>query len=125
MSDKLIENAEGDIVSILPEQSMILTLEYPNASVERLGTSWRVTPTDSIMAERVGSVVNAWLALTGELTLTTSDETGYRVTLWLAGQEHPLKFWVQPNDLLVTDILAQKSWKINVTQLDTITVSSL
>lgn len=125
MSDKLIDNAEGDIVSILPEQSMILTLEYPNVSVERLGTSWRVTPTENIAPSRVNKIINAWLALTGELSIETSDEIGFRVTLWLAGQEHPLKLWVQPDALIITDIIAQKTWKINTTQLATINSSPL
>jgi hypothetical protein len=123
MSEKLIENSEGDIVDIVPEQSMILTLEYPNVSVERLGTSWRVSPSDVLKPADVDRVINAWLALSGEVSLATSDEVGYRVTLWLAGQENPMKLWVQPESRLITNVLSQKTWKVGPLQLGGLTIT--
>lgn len=122
MSGKLIENAEGTIVSILPEQSMVLTLEYPTVSIERLGTSWRVNPSDKIQPDDVERIINAWLTMSGEMSLATSDEEGYRVTLWLAGQEHPMKLWIQPESKLITNILSQKTWMITATQLNQLAV---
>lgn len=117
MNDKLIDNAEGQVVPILPEQSMILTLEYPHFSVERLGTSWRVTPSEKLPSDSVPLLIQGWLQLTGEVSLETSEEQGYRVTLWLAGQEHPTKLWIQPQSKLVTDIIAQKTWLLVPSQL--------
>jgi len=123
MSEKVIENAEGDIVDILPQQSMILTLEYPDVSIERLGTSWRINPSEVISPKDVERIIGAWLSLSGEVSLSTSDEVGYRVTLWLAGQEHPTKLWVQPNNHLITDVLRQKTWKVSPLHLSALTIS--
>ena len=124
MSGKLIDNAEGSVATILPEQSMILTLEYPNVSIERLGTSWRVNPSEIIQPADVERIMNTWLTISGEISLATSDEEGYRVTLWLAGQEHPMKLWIQPDSQLITDILNQKTWMISPSQLNQLTVKT-
>jgi len=123
MSEKVIENAEGDIVNIVPDQSMILTLQYPDVSIERLGTSWRMTPNDVLTSKELEQLISVWLNLKGEISLTSSDEAGYRVTLWLAGQEHPMKLWIQPDNNLITDVLRQKTWKVNATQLSEITIT--
>jgi len=113
MGGKLIENAEGDITSVLPEQSMILTLEHPEFSIERLGTSWRVTPSERLSSEDAIAVVEKWLALQGEMTLSPdSDEQGYRVMIWLAGNELPNRYWIQPQSGFVTDIIKQKTWRV-------------
>ena len=123
MNDKLVANAEGEVVSILPEQSMILTLEYPQFSIERLGTSWRVTPRESLGQDKVAPLVEGWLKLSGEGSIEASEEEGFRVTLWLAGQEHPTKLWIQPQSLLVTDIISQNVWKITPHQLSIINIA--
>ena len=120
MNDKLVANAEGEVVSILPEQSMILTLEYPQFSIERLGTSWRVTPRESLGQDKVAPLIEGWLKLSGEVSIEASEEEGFRVTLWLAGQENPTKLWIQPQSLLVTDIISQNVWKITPHQLSII-----
>jgi len=117
MSGKINDNAEGSVVTILPEQSMILTLEYPNVVIERLGTSWRVNPSDTLTADNVEKAINTWLSLTGEVSLVASEEIGYRVTLWLAGDEHPKKLWIQPKAMLITDIISQKTWKVSADKL--------
>jgi len=124
MSGKINDNAEGSIVSVLPEQSIILTLEYPNVSVERLGTSWRINPSNVLATDGVENIINAWLALTGEVSLATSEEVGYRVTLWLAGDEFPTKLWIQPKAMLITDIISQKTWKVSITQLQQLTITA-
>lgn len=124
MSGKINDNAEGSIVTVLPEQSMILTLEYPNVSVERLGTSWRINPSNLLASDSVEHIINAWLTLTGEVSLATSEEVGYRVTLWLAGDEFPTKLWIQPNAMLITDIISQKTWKVSTTQLQQLTITT-
>lgn len=123
MNDKLVANAEGEVVSILPEQSMILTLEYPQFSVERLGTSWRVTPRESLGQDKVAPLIEGWLKLSGEVSIEASEEEGFRVTLWLAGQEHPTKLWIQPQSLLVTNIISQNVWKITPHQLSIINIA--
>jgi len=113
MGKKIIDNAEGDITHVLPTQSMILTLEHPEFSIERLGTSWRVTPRERLSNKAAEQVVNNWLSLQGEITLSAaSDEEGYRVMVWLAGNEQPTRYWIQPEAGLVTDIIKQKTWRI-------------
>ena len=126
-SQKLIENAEGDIVSVLPAQSILLTIEYPNITVERLGRHWRVTPSDTIEQGIAESVIKTWLGLHGEITLSSSDEQGYRVMVWLAGNEQASRYWVQPESGLITNVISQKVWRIsqdNIKRIGQLHISS-
>jgi len=113
MGEKLIDNAQGDISTILPEQSMILTIEYPDFSIERLGRTWRVSPSEQLSGDEAVALLNHWLVLSGEVILSSdSDEQGFRVMVWLAGNEQPNRYWVQPKSGFITDIIKQKSWRV-------------
>ena len=130
MSNKLVDNAEGESGLILPPQSMILTLEYPSGTIERLGRNWRVTLDNDSLKNADQSnqqfahyLTNQWLMLQGETQLTQSDETGYRVVIWLAGEQNPIRFWIQPQAQLITNILTQQTWYLTAQQIAQLSLS--
>lgn len=132
MSDKLVDNAEGESAHVLAPQSMILTLEYPGGTIERLGRNWRVTRNNDVSSISAGAqqqlaqqLINHWLLLAGELKLIESDEPGYRVVVWLAGEQDPRRFWLQPQAGLITEILSQKTWQLAPPQVAQLNFDSL
>lgn len=132
MSGKLVDNAEGESALVLPAQSMILTLEYPSGTIERLGRNWRVTlqnESAQISAERrqqfAQQLVEHWQGLTAQIKLSQSDETGYRVIVWLAGDDEPKRFWVQPQAGLLTEVISQKTWQLSRQQTTALSLGLL
>ncbi|NRA54405.1 MAG: hypothetical protein HRU23_09700 [Gammaproteobacteria bacterium] len=130
MSNKLVDNAEGESAPVLPAGSMILTVEYPSGTIERLGRNWLVTSSQASLSGEQGQqatqlLIDRWLGLTGDIMLVSSDEQGYRVVIWLAAAQEPRRLWVQPTAGLVTDILSQTTWKIPSTQIAQLTLQSL
>lgn len=117
MNTKLVDNIEGQAEAILPPQSMLLTLEYPGMSFERLGRHWRTTPGVDIEPIVIEQLITGWQALEALATTQQSEEQGFRILLWLATQEHPRRFWLQPESRLLTDIQQQRSWQLSETQL--------
>jgi len=132
MTDKLVDNAEGELAPVLPVGSMILTLEYPDGTIERLGRNWRVThhhapePLTGQQAQVLTQqLIDRWLGLTGKVIVTTSDEQGYRVVVWLAAEQEPRRLWIQPMAGLITDILSQTTWQIDFATLTQLPLESL
>jgi hypothetical protein len=139
MTDKLVDNAEGESALILPPGSMILTLEYPDGTIERLGRNWLVTlkneselssdqqgqgRTQAQVQDIAQQLIDRWLMLTAQVKLTTSDETGYRVVIWLAGEQQSRRFWIQPSVGLITDILSQTTWQLELEQISQLNLES-
>ncbi|MFT4923964.1 MAG: hypothetical protein ACI8WB_000042 [Phenylobacterium sp.] len=47
-------------VSLLPENSLMLTLEYPNTTIERIGQGWRSNPPIDLTVQQLNEVMTAW-----------------------------------------------------------------
>lgn len=117
MNNKLLENSEGQQEAVLPPQSMLLTLEYPDLVIERLGRHWRTVPGKGIEPASIEVLVDHWLQLMAAVSGDSSDEQGIRILLWLATEEHPRRLWLQPRARLLTDIHRQRSWRLSQAQL--------
>lgn len=48
------------MLPLLPEGSLLLTLEYPNASIERIGQGWRSNPPLGLDGEQLAQIINGW-----------------------------------------------------------------
>ncbi|MFT5163520.1 MAG: hypothetical protein ACI9FJ_002116 [Alteromonadaceae bacterium] len=88
-------DAENIQVTLLPEDSLVLTLEYPNAVVERIGQIWRSKPPLDITAEQLLAIMNDWQNQLVELqvdeneakVMTQGKMPQYYVIARLAGKE--------------------------------------
>lgn len=83
---------------LLPEASMILTLDYPAATIERTGPTWRVTASSPVSQEEVQQLVLQWQGTRmkgisedewNALQSSLSDPLAV-VRITLAGQVDPL-----------------------------------
>ncbi len=124
MSDKLVDNAEGDSASVLPPQSMILTFDTPEYTIERLGRNWLLTLkkdqtslNDIEQQQFAQHLVEYWQLASGDIVTATSDEPGYRIVVWLATEQEPRRFWIQPTVGLLTELHSQTTWQLTPNQL--------
>ena len=105
------------VQSILPAQSFILALEFPDKKIERIGTSWRAsalindvsaiiwqaTPADLV------ALINDWQGM--ELSVATSPDVIKNTkalsvaTVWLAGEQLPwlYQLYRAPNGYYLLD----------------------
>ena len=92
---------QPSVQTVLPAQSFILALEFPDQKIERIGTSWRATalvknaPASLWQATTVDLValVNEWQSM--QLSLAEKQQTFHNTpaitvaTVWLAGEQLP------------------------------------
>lgn len=98
-----VPEAQG-VQAVLPAQSFVLALTFPEQKIERIGTAWRSQQlqSDGLLSDKfttqqhMASLVAQWQGL--ELTLAetqTSEQTLtpiYVATLWLAGEQLPFVY---------------------------------
>ncbi|WAJ70100.1 hypothetical protein [Catenovulum adriaticum] len=95
MHHKLFTSSESQSShqAIIPQTELILTLDMPNLSIERIGRGWRIVPEPktNISEQRLHSLLQNWKNLTGE-RLASDDiakwqsETPNKVAVfWFAG----------------------------------------
>ncbi|MDQ9091866.1 hypothetical protein RC083_09720 [Pseudoalteromonas haloplanktis] len=92
---------EARVQSVLPDQSFILALEFPDQKIERIGTSWRAialidnAPLSQWQATTVNLVelINQWQNM--QLSVAEEQPTFHNTTaltvatVWLAGEQLP------------------------------------
>ena len=97
---------QPSVQSILPAQSFILALEFPDQKIERIGTSWRATalvqndPTSLWQATTANLVglINEWQSM--QLSVVQKQPIFHNTpaltvaTVWLAGEQLPWLYQV-------------------------------
>jgi hypothetical protein len=92
-----LEQPSASRLQLVPEQSVILTLEYPAGSLALFGKGWRVSPADLMPAAEAGQLAQQWLGLTAEPVAEALREQvlnglkapDFVVRLTLAGESGP------------------------------------
>lgn len=83
------EDKPAQLHTVLPAEQMVLTIDFPNLSVERIGLSWRTVPKSSYSVERLQEVIEQWLQLQGQSIDAMPEGTGSYpdkvVSFWFAG----------------------------------------
>ncbi len=78
--------------NIIPPTELILTLDLPGVSVERIGRSWRTQPEQKVSAEQLQQIIHAWQGLIGlrlnpeALSQWQLNEPNRVAVFWFAGQ---------------------------------------
>lgn len=95
MHHKLLSNADSDSQhqTIIPSTELILTLDMPNFSIERIGRSWRAVPEPEpkIGEQQLQNLLLNWKNLTGqrlssEAAAKWQSQTPDKVAVfWFAG----------------------------------------
>lgn len=103
-------------VSVLPVDNFILTIEFNTLKLERIGKSWRTSPASNHSQEKMQSIVDTWVNLTGEsmpegFSFSGANHTPVVATVWLAGHEQAKVFalYEELNTLYIHDV-KQKQW---------------
>ncbi len=60
-------------VTLLPEDSLVLTLTFPEVKIERIGQGWRTNPAVELSTEQLSQVMADWQQQTAELQLDDNE----------------------------------------------------
>ena len=98
-SDLLNEGSDevSSLLTLVPANMTITTMEFEQEKVERIGQGWRATSEDyasKYSNERLASLVEHWIK--AEISLFEQDPNWQpstsTVTLWFAGQALPIEY---------------------------------
>lgn len=91
-------------IGLLPEHSVLMTLQSDGFEIQRIGTGWRLVPAAELTQEQLYAVVKNWQVSIMTPIETASPETKPLVVIaWLAGVDQGLvfQFYQQQKDLLI------------------------
>jgi uncharacterized protein YbdZ (MbtH family) len=86
-----------DEVSLLPQGSVLMTLQSNGVQLERIGTGWRVDSEDASIQAQIDPLLTHWTS--SIMTPTERPESlpaGQVVVLWLAGESKGLVYSLYP-----------------------------
>lgn len=86
VTNKLTENTASTDSPLLPEDAVIMTVEYDQNKIERIGNGWRITPAAGDITHAPEQVVDAWHKVTLAPSQTPAQGTPLVVVIWLAGE---------------------------------------
>ncbi len=84
-----------DSSSILPEHTMVLSMEAPDYIIERVGRSWRSKPAIGLQPEQLAKVIYHWSTMSlplykAEVGQLPVSQFSQKYIFWLAGVEEPM-----------------------------------
>lgn len=114
------EPLDSSVFSVLPEQSVVLTLDMPGVSVQRYGKSWRSEPDSGLSETQMQQLVSAWQHLQGselsqvEMSIYQQEldrAPDHVIVVWLAGSDKPIAIQLfQLKDALLALWGEQQIW---------------
>jgi hypothetical protein len=121
---------EAQAVSLLPDDSLVLTLTFGDIAVERIGQSWRTNPQADIEAAELTQMMLAWKGKKAQWhqqdmdakLLTEGKEPDYYVIATLAGKSDGAVYAFYPQlEMVWVHDQHQKRWlEITIEDLDTL-----
>ncbi|NTS75702.1 hypothetical protein HR060_02380 [Catenovulum sp. SM1970] len=112
--NKLLENTEkaGAPLALLPKEQVLLTLDLPNYSIERVGKEWRLRPENTVELVKLNQLMTAWYQAQA-LVMTEQEQSVYQgntnpdwvAVAWFAGEAkgYVLQGYVSEQRLVVFD----------------------
>ena len=126
-SNNFLTGSDNDQQSrgLLPEHSVLMTLQSNGRELQRIGTGWRVIPPAEIEQQKLQAVVTSWqTSIMTSIQNPNPKAEPIVVVAWLAGQDKGLVFqlYQQQQDILVQH---QGGWFIiNNSDLGQFTIST-
>ncbi|AWB66918.1 hypothetical protein C2869_10935 [Saccharobesus litoralis] len=132
--NKLLNNEPelGSMHAVFPSEQILLTLDMPGVSIERVGRGWRANPAKQYTEQQLEKLIVAWQAMQGELLSATqaaayqvNTHPDYVVTAWFAGQRqgYVLQIYVEQTGLLINDIQQDVWLRVDDAKLDTLFIN--
>lgn len=98
--------------TLLPPHSTILTIDFGQQKIERIGRGWRLKPANNVDESDLQKLVDNWLDTPLELVDVQISQPPLIVVVWLAGESEGLEFqFFQLEDGLVVSF-AQRLYRI-------------
>ena len=110
MSNILNGDARSTAVphTLLPKDSMLLTLDFGVHKIERVGRGWRISSAQNGQAQDVQALLEAWHGVQLSPVDAPMPRTYNHVRVWLAGEERERDYlFYMVNDLLLVFIDGQ------------------
>lgn len=112
--------------TLLPSEAMILTMQGPDYTIERIGRSWRSRPDIGLPPEQLDKMMHAWLSEPlkalelpdGQLPVSQYSQV---YQFWLAGVTEPVSLTLYQLD----SGLVISNWQSQLLQLDELNIPKL
>lgn len=126
---KFSSEPEETVVTLLPEDALVLTLKFEHTSIERIGQSWRANPTVAAMDElALENLMTAWLGFKANWhiddneakVLTQGQMPQHFVIATLAGKSDGAvyAFYPQLESVWIHDQMQQRWLQAPIAQID-------
>ncbi|MCU4677585.1 hypothetical protein N7931_18360 [Catenovulum sp. 2E275] len=104
---KLLDNTDKSMIkkNLLPATELILTLDLPGISIERVGRGWRSVPEKNLSTEQLQQIMVNWQSLEVKTLMPdqsqpfTNQQPDKVAVFWFAGQTQGFVVqWFQLNE---------------------------
>ena len=103
---------ESQVQPILPQGSLILTIEVGTQKIERIGRSWRANPSLDISDEALSNIVSHWQSGLMVAEEAVTPENALVVVIWLAGESKGRVFQLIQQQESVHLVFENKQYRV-------------
>lgn len=79
-------DSENESVPMLPEDSVLMTLELGPQKIERIGMGWRTNPATHVTEAELVSITSTWQSANMRSSDSVDRQSSLIVIAWLAGE---------------------------------------
>ena len=118
-------DASTEVISLIPEEAVILTMEFGAIKLERIGNGWRTQPASELPSDVLAQKVSNWRRATMKLTDPIVLENPFVVVVWLAGEQTGRVFQLEQVGNVVVVNHQQQTYRIDQTSLSDFVISEI
>ncbi|WJG09507.1 hypothetical protein [Aliiglaciecola sp. LCG003] len=120
----LTGSREESQLHLLPEHSMLMTLQMPEVNIERIGQGWRTVPTKAFDETQLQALAQKWQSSQMvDYSGALPAEMPVVVIAWLASENSGRVFQLYPNGQDTLVLYQQKMYQITDTSLEQLILS--
>ena len=92
------ESTTAELMPLFPPFSVIMTLDFGIARIERIGQDWRIKDNPEATLNDLVQISENWRTLEVRPTTTTPEQSPYIVSVLLAGEDKKRVFQLFPEE---------------------------